>query len=278
MGVAVYEQVHAGIVHEGCFVDVDVEAVVGLHLERGLHAAGAEEGLGAVAHHLLLEVLADFGEAAFAVLIFLGVVVAGNPPAEVVAGHRELGELLLDHEIGQGLAGGELVAEAETVVEEAEAHVHELVAVGLAQFHEQFVVVVAYLGLLSPHGLPHLVEGVGLGAGQLEALCEGVAGSHIGLGDFVAVEVYLLGLHRAAQFEAEEAGKHDIRPLVCQGIFGYASVFEPEAQFKVPVGRLQGCGRLRAAGCLQPCREGCESKEYLLHRYSMIKLDFAGTV
>ena len=32
-------QVHTRVVYQGCLVDVDVEAVVGLHLERGLYAS-----------------------------------------------------------------------------------------------------------------------------------------------------------------------------------------------------------------------------------------------
>ena len=278
MGLPVHEQVHAGVVDERSLMDVDIESVIGLHLERGLHSAGAEEGLRAVAYHLLLEILADFGETAFAVLVFLGVVVARNPPAEMVAGHRELGELLLDHEIGQRLARGELVAESESVVEEPETDVHELVASGLAQFHEKLVVVVAYLGFLSPDGLPYFIERVRLGARELEALGEGITGADIGLGDFVAFESDFLGFHRAAQLEAQQAREHDICPFVSQGIFRHASLFEPEAEFKVSVGRFQGCGGLSAAEDLQPCRQGCESEKYLFHRYSMIKLDFAGTM
>ena len=37
-------EVHRGVVDAGGLVDVDVEAVVGLHLQRRLHTRGREDG------------------------------------------------------------------------------------------------------------------------------------------------------------------------------------------------------------------------------------------
>ena len=56
--------------------------------------------------------------------VFLGVEVAGKPPGFVIAGERELRDLVFDDERLQVFLLGELVAEAEAVVEEAEADDH----------------------------------------------------------------------------------------------------------------------------------------------------------
>ena len=44
-GLAVYEQMHARIVYQGGFVDVDIQSVVRLHLQGGLYSGGAEKRL-----------------------------------------------------------------------------------------------------------------------------------------------------------------------------------------------------------------------------------------
>ena len=46
---------------------------------------------------------------------------------------------------------------------------------GLLQRHQHLVVVVADVGLLAPHGVPHLVEGVALHIFEHEGVCEVVA-------------------------------------------------------------------------------------------------------
>ena len=100
---------------------------------------------------------ADAAKTGFGIFIFLGVEVARNPPSRVVAGHRKLGEFLLDDEIIEFLFAREFIAEAQAVVEEAEAEVHPALSAILLKFHEQLVVIVAYALLLTPYRVPDLI-------------------------------------------------------------------------------------------------------------------------
>ena len=157
-------------------MQVDVETVLGLHLKRGLHTGLGEGGLRGVRTDGAAHVLADLRKAGLRVVVLLGVVVAGYPPRGVVAGHGKLGVLFLDDEIVQVLAQGKFVAQSETFVVETETDFHIPLLGGLVKSHEQLVVVVADGLGLTPYGLPGLVEGAGLAAGQGEvALKVGLA-------------------------------------------------------------------------------------------------------
>ena len=74
---------------------------------------------------------ADFGEAGFHVVIFLGVVVAGNPPGGMVARHGKLCMLFLDDKIDQVLLYGKLIPQADALVVNTEPDVHLPVGLGL---------------------------------------------------------------------------------------------------------------------------------------------------
>ena len=185
--LVVQVQVRGGIVQHLGLVDVDVQAVGGLHLQGRLHAGLGELGLrraaGGTRHVLQLAHLRQLGLRGHELLRG---VVARDPPGRVVARHRELGEFLLDLEVGQCVLQRELVAEAEAVVIQAETHLHHgALAVRVAQVagvfrvrdahaplrlarrfgrllqrHQKLVVVVADGRLLAPDRLPGLVEGV----------------------------------------------------------------------------------------------------------------------
>ena len=222
---------HTRVVYQGCLVDVDVEAVVGLELQGGLHSGGAEELVGGVALGHLVGHGRNLREAADVVAVFLGVVVSGYPVCGMVAGHRELGEFLADHEIDQIGLLGEFVAEAEAVVINAEAHyhMHSVVVEG----DGEFVVVVAYVGFLSPDRGPGLVE-----TGALDIL-EAEAGLHVhgvavalGLVFHCPASAYPL----AAEGESQLAGGYDLAVAVFEAVGGDAFCAEREIKFDVAVG------------------------------------------
>ena len=48
-------EVHRGVVHQRSLVEIDVEAIVRLELQRGLHPRLGEGGLRSIVRHLLLE-------------------------------------------------------------------------------------------------------------------------------------------------------------------------------------------------------------------------------
>ncbi len=76
----------------------------------------------------------------------------------VVARHSELCELTLDDVEVTILAAGELIAEAEPVIEETEADSYGITVALLLERDEQFVVVVADRLDLAPDRLPGLIE------------------------------------------------------------------------------------------------------------------------
>ena len=168
--LVVQVEVHAGVVDEGCLMQVDVEAVGGLHLQGRLHACGRELGLRGVVGDGAGHQAADFGKAGFGIVILLCIVIAWNPEGRVVARHGKLGMFFLDDEVVEVLLQGEFVAEAQAVVEEAEAEDDVTVLCLLVERHSHLVVVVADFLLFSPDGLPGLVERGGLHAGQGEAV------------------------------------------------------------------------------------------------------------
>ena len=106
----------------------------------------------------------------------------------MVACHGKLGTLFLDKEIVQLFLLGELIAQADAVVIDAETDNHFALVrhegqstrcsvalifgflYFLDQCHGHFVVVVAYGGCLTPYGLPGLIEVCILHVGYLEAI------------------------------------------------------------------------------------------------------------
>ena len=152
-------------------MDVEVESVVCLHLQGGLHTRfGEGRPRPAAAFVAGFPEGGDFRQPRLGVVVFLRVVVARNPPSLVVARHGKLGQFLLEPEAGQGVRDGKLVAESKAVVVEAEADLHDggtgfggVVhacdgANRLFQGHQKLVVVVPDFGLFAPNGFPSLVE------------------------------------------------------------------------------------------------------------------------
>ena len=87
----------------------------------------------------------------------------------MVACHLELTLLLFDDEIGQVLLRGELIAEAQSIIEETKTNHHRPVVLLLTEGHQQLVVVVADTALLTPHRRPSLIERVGFGVSNGKA-------------------------------------------------------------------------------------------------------------
>ena len=138
-------------------MDVYIESVVSLHLERCLHPCRGELSLRGITAYGVFHLAAYLGEAALGVVILLRVVVSGDPPGGVVACHGELGFLLLDDEVCQHPFRRKLIAESHSVVVYTETDVHLPVVFRLVETHEQFVVVVAYRTVLAPYGMPCLI-------------------------------------------------------------------------------------------------------------------------
>ncbi len=255
-------EVHGGIVERGGLVDVDIESVVGLHLQGCLHA-GARESRPRPATVLVafLPETVDLREAALGVVVLLRVVVAWYPPRHVVARHHKLGQFLLEPEADESVGSGKLVAEAEAVVVEAEANLHDGgqglgASVGalygtcrLLERHQHLVVMVADVGLLAPHGLPSLVERAEFHILEDE-----------GMGEVVA----------PFQREAHLRRKHHGLAVAVETVIRHA-IFQLEAQFQPSVGtcqRLQGDWRIGSGGdgCRQQHKYYCKNLSHILSK------------
>ena len=77
----------------------------------------------------------------------------------MVASHGELGAFFLDSEVVQLALLREFITQADTIVIDAEADIHQPLCLGLSQTHQQLVIVIADVFIFAPNRLPRLVEG-----------------------------------------------------------------------------------------------------------------------
>ena len=143
--------------------------------------------------------------------ILLCVVVARNPPSPVIASHCKLAVFFLNDEVGQILLSREFIAESQSVVEESESDENLSVVLLLIESNGHFVVVIPYLGFLTPHGLPRFVER------GLLCLCNGETRHQVGLavdgvclGVLCVVECLLFASFFFLEFEAKSTCLDDL--------------------------------------------------------------------
>ena len=221
-------------------MEVDVEPVVALHLERGLYGRRGDGPVGRTAAlHRLGHQTPDFRKLRNGVFVLLGEVAARNPESSVVARKCEFGPLAGDGEVGEPLLFGELVAESHAVVVEAEADEYRTAL--LRQRRAELVVAVADVAGFAPDGFPGLVERIAFDLVEREA-----------------VE------HRCcvAQFEAETARTNHCASLEIESIARYALRYL-EGERQAPFGRGECLAGKRPACCKQA--QQCSEKQGLFH-------------
>ena len=167
--LVVQQEAGGGIIQYAGLVQVDVEAFVRLHLQGCLYGGGADIRLRRVVRTVCAVDAADFRQAGLVVVVLLGVVVSADPPGGVVPGEGEFRQFIGHLEIGELVLHGELVAEAQAVVVQAEADVHPD-AVLAGELEEHLVVAVADVIFLAPDGRPGFVEGAIAYIVQLKAI------------------------------------------------------------------------------------------------------------
>ena len=92
LGLRIYEfQMHGSIIYAGSFVDVDVEPVSGLHLQRSLNTCFRENSNGRIAPiDGIVHTSTDFGEFCLLRFLLLSVIITRQPPCGVVTCHGKL--------------------------------------------------------------------------------------------------------------------------------------------------------------------------------------------
>ena len=173
-------KMHRRIVQRSRLVYVNIQAVVGLHLQCSLHSSTREAGPrpAAVLVAFLVEAV-NLRQSAFSVVVFLRVVVAGNPPRCVVARQAKPRHFLLEPKAYQRVVHTvvphrKFVAESQAIVIQPKPDLHyrgSLVgravhtlhfAHRLLERHQHLIVVVADIGFFAPNGLPNFVKRVKL--------------------------------------------------------------------------------------------------------------------
>ena len=152
-------EVHGGIVHAGSLVNIDIQAVLALHLQRCLHPSGREYCHRRVSPvHSVVEASPDFRQFALLCLLLLRVIVARNPPSRMVSGHRKLRVFFLNDKISQAVLHWKLIAQAHAIVIDPEPNDHHTFGRWLRKIDGQFVIVVANGCGLSPNGPPSFIK------------------------------------------------------------------------------------------------------------------------
>ena len=228
-------------------MDVDVESVLGLQLQRCLHARIREyrrRRVCGVRFAVLAYHLTYARERRNLILVLLRVVVARNPVGGVVAGHGKLRVLLLYHEVVEVLLLRELVAQAHAVVVDAESNLDVTIARRLVEAYLKFVVVVANCLCLAPNRCPSLVEGRCLRRRFLESVHQ--------VGLLHALRRVLV----ACKLQSEVRWVNHLLALVAHFVRRTSVVGERERKAHVAVGRSDGLCRCHSR---QKRKHGCNT-------------------
>ena len=198
-------------------MDVDIESVGSLHLERCLHTSLREWRLRGIRGDGFTHVTSDLREARLHVVILLGVVIAWNPPCRVVTCHGKLCVLGLYHEIGQILLLRKLISESHAVVIDTESEIHKPAVRRFLHLDEQLVVMIANVARLAPYGLPSLIK----------SRCGGLVDPKL-----IHQRVFFV------EFYTQLAGLNDFLPFIGYLIDRRSLLVQLHVQHDVPVGRL----------------------------------------
>ena len=154
----------------------------------------------------------------------------------MIARHCKLGVLLLNYKVGEflRLLMRELIAEAQTVVIEAETNIYKETTLISTQLNEQLVVVVANLAALAPYRLPSLVESGILATEQRETLTHRIYGTlRLSVVETIGL---ICVIHK---LETESAWLYNRLILISKGICRYTTLLQREGHLQIAIRRSQ---------------------------------------
>ena len=151
-------KMHARIVHQCGFVNVNIQSVIGFHLKRCLHTCRRKQCLRSVAWNSSLHQSTDLRQSGFCVIVFLRIIVTCNPPCRMVSGHCKLTVFFFHGEIIEVLLDRKLVTEAYAIIINAKPNIHETAVRRLGKFDQHFIVMISNILIFSPYRLPCLIK------------------------------------------------------------------------------------------------------------------------
>ena len=160
----------------------------------------------------------------------------------MIASHSKLCMLFLDDEVVEIVRQRELIAEAETIIIEAEADIHVTLLSTLMESHQQFVVVITNVLVLTPYRLPRLVKCAGLLTGQRESAlkvcltCAGRTGSAL-------CRVFLVGI--GFQLQSKFRWINDCLSFIREFILWFSLISDGKTHLHLTIRRCQ----IQLVGC-----------------------------
>ena len=211
----IHIQEHGGIVHQRGLMDIDVQPVIRLEHQRGLHGQSSlGPGLVGLQVQPLLYLLLQVGYPGCRIGELVGIVVSGDTERQMVSRQVELRQFIPQAHIVHPVLFRHLVAEAQAVVKQTEAHRHLPAAPVLFQCQGHLMKIVPDTGILAPDRSPAPVH------------CIPTHGHHRKPGSQV----------RLVPRQSQTAGGNDGQPLVGQFI-SHRPSGAPDIEGQFPGGR-----------------------------------------
>ena len=92
---------HAGVVYQGSFVQIDIQAVRRFHLKGSLYACRRELCLRRITGNGRFHKTADFRKFGLCKVILLRIIITRNPKRLMVTRHGKLGTFFLNNKVVQ---------------------------------------------------------------------------------------------------------------------------------------------------------------------------------
>ena len=208
-----------------------------------------------------LEQSANFAQTRFGIVVFLRIVIAGNPICPMVACHGKFAEFLLDYEIIEVVLQGKFVTEAQTVVEQAETYYHVPVVLFLVKRNRHLVIMVAYFAFLTPNRIPYRVLRRGRDGLHFESVIKGRLVHYVVFtGQIIVTHCTLVRFEQQAEFAVQN---HRFA-LVVQIVGRDSAVQNLELHYKSAVGRIQIQGVCQGRTCQYRKRQKCFSHKIFI--------------
>ena len=163
-------QMHTRIINQSRFMQIDIQPVGCLHLQRCLHTCWWKRSLRSIWSNCPLQQSANLWKLGFGIVIFLRIIIAWNPECRMIAGHSKLRMFFFYNEVIQILLLRELIAEPQAIIIKTKTNNQITILRLLIQGNSHFIIMVADRFHLSPHRFPCFIKSRSFNIGQSESI------------------------------------------------------------------------------------------------------------